>query len=106
MLSTVILRNDVVVIIDAIFIIFFDYNYERRRFKTSYKRSSPIFTALKYRFLRKENNVTSVFYILNKTIFLIKLIIFNIIRLNLTCLDEGICFYRNVFFSYTYFLLT
>ena len=98
MLSTIISRNVIVVIINAIFTTFFDHNYEQRRDTTSYKRSFSIFTALRHRFLKKGNNVTSVFYILNKTAFSIKLIIFINIRLNLTCLDEGICFYINVFF--------
>ena len=57
-------------------------------------------------FERNELNVTSVFYILNKAVFLIKLIIFNITRLSLACLDRDICFYINVFFLCTYFLLT
>ena len=52
------------------------------------------------------NIIISVFYIFNKTIFLIKLIIFNIIRLNLACFNKDICFYINVFFLRTYFLLT
>ena len=49
--------------------------------------------------------VTSVFYIFSKAAFLIKLIIFNIIRLSLACLDEDIYSYINVFFLYVYFLL-
>ena len=106
MLSTITSRHDVVIIINAIFTTFFDHNYELRRLKVSYKRLFPIFSTLRHRFLKKENNVTSVFYILNKAVFLIKLIIFNIIRLSLACLDKGICFYINVFFLCTYFLLT
>ena len=50
--------------------------------------------------------VTSVFYILSKATFLIKLIIFNITRLSLACLGRDICFYINVFFLYIYFFLT
>ena len=48
--------------------------------------------------LKEKNNVTSVFYILNKIIFLIKLIIFDITRLSLACFNEDICFYIKVFF--------
>ena len=99
MLSTIISRNNVVVIINVIFIVFFDRKYELRRLKVSYKRSFSIFTALKYRFLKEKDNVISVFYILNKAIFLI---IFNIIRLSLTCLNRNICFYINVFFIYIF----
>ena len=102
MLSTITSEDNIVVIIHVIFIVFFDHNYELRRLKTNYKRLSSIFTALKYCFLKKENNVTSVFYIFNKTIFLIKLVIFNIIRLSLACLDRDICFYINVFFIYIF----
>ena len=40
----------------------------------------------------------SVSYIFNRVAFLIRLIIFNITRLSLTCLDRDICFYINVFF--------
>ena len=98
MLSTIILRYDVVVILNVIFITFFDRNYELRRLKISHKRSSSIFSALKHRFLKERNNVINVFYILNRTAFLIKLIIFNITRLGLACLGRGICFYINVFF--------
>ena len=117
MLSTIISKYNVVVIINVIFIVFFDRSYKLQRFKTSHKRSSPIFPALRHRFLKERNNVTSVLYIfnkiiflirliLNKAIFLIKLIIFNIIRLSLACLDRGIYFYINVFFLCTYFLFT
>ena len=106
MLSIIILRHNVVVIINIIFTAFFDCDYKLRRLKISYKRTSSIFITLKYRFLKKENNVTSVFYIFNKAIFLIKLIIYNITRLSLACLDKDICFYINVFFIYTYSLLT
>ena len=99
MLLTIISKNNFVVIINIIFISFFDYNYKRRRFKISHKRSSSIFTMLKHRFLKERDNVISVFYILKRMTFLIKLIIFDIIRLSLTCLDEDICFYINVFFN-------
>ena len=98
MLLIIILRNNVIVITNVIFTVFFDHNYKRRRFKISYKRSFSVFIALKHRFLKERDNVISVFYIFNKAAFLIKLIIFNIIQLNLACLDEGICFYINVFF--------
>ena len=50
--------------------------------------------------------VTSVLYILSRAAFLIGLIIYNITRLSLTCLDKDIYFYINVFFLCTYFLLT
>ena len=113
MLSTIISKYNVVVIINVIFIVFSDRNYELRRFKTSHKWSSSVFSTLKHRFLKGGNNVTSVFYIFNKAFYIlnritfsIKLLILNITRLNLTCLDRGICFYINVFFLYTYFLLT
>ena len=86
------------VTINVIFTIFSDRNYELRRLKTNHKRSSPIFPTLKHRFLKRKDNVTSVSYIFNKTVFLIELIIFNIIRLSLTCLDKNIYFYINVFF--------
>ena len=102
MLSTIISKDDIVVIINVIFTNFFDRNYELRRLKASYKRSFSIFTALKHRFLKEGNNVTSVLYILNKVIFLIKLIIFDITRLGLACLGRDICFYINVFFMYIF----
>ena len=97
MLSTIISS-----IINVIFITFFDRSYELRRLKASYKRLSSIFTALRYRFLKEKDNVTSVFYIFNKVIFLIRLIIFDIIRLSLTCFDRDIYFYINVFFMYIF----
>ena len=50
--------------------------------------------------------VTSVSYILSRAAFLVKLIIYNTIRLGLACLGRGICFYIDVFFLCTYFLLT
>ena len=106
MLLIITLRHDVVVIINVISTAFFDCGYKLRRFKISYKRTSSIFIALKHRFLKGGNNVTSVLYIFNKAIFLIRLIICNITRLSLTCLGRDICFYINVFFLCTYFLLT
>ena len=102
MLLIITSRYNIVVIINVIFTAFFDCNYKLRRFKISYKRSFSIFSTLRYRFLKEKDNVTSVFYIVNKTAFLIMLIIFNIIRLNLTCLGRGICFYINVFFIYIF----
>ena len=98
MLSIIILRYDIVVIINVIFTVFFDCDYELRRFKINYRRTSLIFITLRHRFLRERNNVTSVFYILNKVVFVIKLIIYDITRLSLTCFGRGICFYINVFF--------
>ena len=106
MLSTIISKYDIVVIINVIFTIFFDCDYKLRKFKINHKRTSSILIALKYRFLKERNNVTSVFYILNKAVFLIKLIICDITRLSLTCLNKDIYFYINVFFLCTYFLLT
>ena len=55
-----------------------------RRYKISYKHIFLIFIALKHRFLKKKDNVISVFYILNKTNFFLILHFFNIIRLSLT----------------------
>ena len=55
-----------------------------RRYKINYKYISSIFIALRYRFLKKENNVTSVLYIFNKVNFSLILHFFNIIRLSLT----------------------
>ena len=55
-----------------------------RRHKISYKHISSIFIALKYRFLREEDNVISVFYIFNKADFSLISYFFNIIRLSLT----------------------
>ena len=102
MLLTIISKYDGVVIINVIFTVFFNCGYELRKLKISYKRFFSIFIALKHRFLKEENNVTSVFYILSKADFLIKLIIFNITQLNLACLDRGICFYINVFLMYIF----
>ena len=102
MLSTIISRYNVVVIINVIFTVFFDRNYELRRLKASYKRLSSVFPALRHRFLKGGDNVISVFYILNRIVSLIKLIIFNIIRLSLGCLGRDICFYINVFFLCTF----
>ena len=59
-------------------------NYIFQRYKTNYKHTSSIFITLKHRFLKKENNVTSVFYIFNKADFSLTSHFFNIIRLNLT----------------------
>ena len=98
MLSIITLRYNVIIIINVIFTVFSDCDYELRRLKTSHKRTSPIFIALRHRFLKERNNIISVFYILNKTIFLIKLIIYDITRLSLACLDKNIYFYINVFF--------
>ena len=55
-----------------------------RRYKTSYKYISSIFIALKHRFLKKRDNVTSVFYIFNKTNFSLISHFFDITRLSLT----------------------
>ena len=49
-----------------------------RRYKANYKHISSIFITLKHRFLKKENNVISVFYIFNKTNFSLILHFFNI----------------------------
>ena len=84
MLSTIILKHNIVVIINVIFTTFFDCDYELRRLKTSYKRTSSIFIALKYRFLKERDNVTSVLYIFNKINISLTSYFFNIIRLNLT----------------------
>ena len=78
MLSTIISKHNIVVIINIIFIAFFNRNYKLRKFKTNHKRSFSVFSTLKHRFLKKGNNVINVLYIFNKTAFLIKLIIFNI----------------------------
>ena len=102
MLLTIISRHNVVVIINVIFITFSDRNYELRKLKINYKRSFSIFSTLRHRFLKERNNVTNVFYIFNKITFLIKLIIFNTIRLSLACLDRNIYFYINVFFIYIF----
>ena len=53
MLSTIISKHNVIVIINVIFIVFSDCDYELRRFKANYKRSFSIFTALRYRFSKK-----------------------------------------------------
>ena len=66
MLSAIILKYNIVVIINVIFIIFFDCDYELRRFKINYKRTSSILIALKHRFLKKRDNIISVLYIFNK----------------------------------------
>ena len=54
MLLAIILNYNVIIIINVIFIAFFDCDYKLRKFKISYKRTSSIFTALKYRFLKKK----------------------------------------------------
>ena len=61
---------------------------------------------LKHRFLKREDNVTSVFYIFNKINFSLTLYFFNIIRLSLAWFNKGIYFYINVFFLCIYFLFT
>ena len=84
MLSAIILRHNIVIIINVIFITFFDCDYELRRFKTSRKLISSILTTLRHRFLKKENNVISVSYIFNKTNIFLTSHFFDIIRLSLT----------------------
>ena len=106
MVLTIISRNNVVIIINIIFIVFFDYNYERRKLEANHKRSSSVFIALKHRFLKEKNNVTSVSYFLNKTNISLISLFFITTRLDLTCFDKDIYFYINVFFLCTYFLLT
>ena len=54
-----------------------------RKYKINYKHTSSIFTTLKHRFLKKKDNVISVFYIFNKINYFITLYFFNIIRLSL-----------------------
>ena len=102
MLLTIILKYDIAVIINVIFIVFFDCDYELRRFKINYKRTFSIFITLKHRLLKEKNNVISVFYIFNKTNISLTLHFFNIIRLSLAYLDRDICFYINVFFLYIF----
>ena len=102
MLLAITLKYDVVIIINVIFTVFFDCDYELRRFKVNYRRTFSILTTLKHRFLKKEDNVTNASYIFNKTnIFLISHF-FKIIRLSLACLNKDICFYINVFFIYIF----
>ena len=84
MLLTIISRYNIIVIINVIFITFSDCDYELRKFKISYKRTSSIFIALKHRFLKREDNITSVSYIFNKINISLTLHFFNIIRLSLT----------------------
>ena len=55
-----------------------------RKYKINYKHTSSIFITLKYRFLKKKNNIISVLYIFNKINFSLTSHFFNIIRLNLT----------------------
>ena len=50
--------------------------------------------------------VTSVLYFLNRADISLTSHFFVATRLSLACLDRDICFYINVFFLYTYFLLT
>ena len=76
MLSTIILKYNIVVILNVFFIAFFNCDYELRKLKINYKRLSSIFTTLKHRVLKKKNNVTNVFYIFNKIDFLIQLTFF------------------------------
>ena len=91
----------------VVFIAFFDYNYKLRKLKTNYERISSIFTALKHRFLKKRDNVTSVFYFLNKINIFLTSHFFNIIRLNLAYLNKDIYIYINVFFYiYNFFSLS
>ena len=54
-----------------------------RRYKINYKHISSIFTTLRYRFLKKENNIINVLYILNKIDFSLISHFFNTIRLSL-----------------------
>ena len=77
-----------------------------RRYKINYKHTFSIFIALRYRFLKKKDNIINVSYIFNKINFFLILHFFNIIRLSLACFNKDIYFYINVFFLYTYFLLT
>ena len=76
-------------------------HYELRKHKASYKHASSIYITLKHRFLKEENNVTSVFYILNKIDFSLISHFFNIIRLSLACLNRDIYIHINVFFLCT-----
>ena len=55
-----------------------------RKYKINYKHIFSIFITLKYRFLKKRNNVINVFYIFNKVNFFLISHFFNIIRLSLT----------------------
>ena len=66
MLSTIILKHNIVVIINVIYITFFDCDYELKRLKTSYKRIFSIFITLRHRFLKEKDNIINVFYIFNK----------------------------------------
>ena len=76
-------------------------NYELRRHKINHKHAFSIFITLKHRFLKGGDNVTSVFYIFNKVDFSLTSHFFDIIRLDLTCLDRGIRTHINVFFLCT-----
>ena len=81
-------------------------DYELRKLYTNYKRTSQIIITLKHRFLKKRNNVISVFYFFNKADIFLTSHFFVVIRLSLTCLDKDIYFYINAFFLYIYFLFT
>ena len=102
MLLIIILKHNVIVIINVIFTVFFDCDYELRRLKINYKRTFSIFTALRYRLLKEKDNVTSVSYIFNKIDLSLISHFFNIIRLNLACFGRDIYFYINVFFMYIF----
>ena len=84
MLSTITSRHNIIIIINVFFITFSDCDYELRRFKINYKRTFSILIALRHRFLKRKDNVISVFYILNKADIFLTSHFFNIIRLNLT----------------------
>ena len=75
-----------------------------RRYKISYKHISSIFIALRHRFLREGDNVTSVLYILNRADFSLTSHFFDITRLGLAWLDRGICSHIDAFFLCIYFL--
>ena len=68
MLSTIVLKHNIVVIINVIFIAFSDCDYELRKFKISHKRTFSIFTALKYRFFKERKIMLQAY-----STFLIKL---------------------------------
>ena len=67
----------------------------------NHKYAFSIFITLKHRFLKEKDNVTSVFYILNKIDFSLTLHFFDITRLSLTCLNKDIRIYINVSFLCT-----
>ena len=71
------------VIIEFVFKIYYHYyyrrnlfrlkliiNYKIRKYKINRKHISLVFIALRYRFLKKKNNVTNVFYIFDINISL------------------------------------